>query len=107
MSNPEYFTVMDQVVVYQNLFSEEELSFLIKEIKDSEDFVYEYDKDSTKEANPYCATYVFSIRTEIANILVNKINSKEEFFNNKSRNLFQARKRFINDFSIKKHSSGC
>ena len=53
MSNPEYFTVMDQVVVYQNLFSEEELSFLIKIIKDSEEPVYEYDKDTHLKAAYY------------------------------------------------------
>ena len=39
--------------------------------------VYEYDKDSTKQSNPYSATYLFSIRTDIANQVIAKINSKE------------------------------
>ena len=45
--------------------------------------VFEYDKGSTKGDNPYSATYIFSIRTHIANQLISKINSKEEFFKNK------------------------
>lgn len=45
--------------------------------------LYEYSKGSTNEQNPYCATFLFSIRTDIALELVGKINSKEEFFKNK------------------------
>ena len=45
--------------------------------------IYEYSKDSTKEENPYCATFIFSIKTDIALELINKINTKEEFFKNK------------------------
>ena len=53
-------------------------------IRSNDAVVYEYSKNSTKESNPYCATYIYSIRTEIANKLVSKINSKEEFFKNKN-----------------------
>ena len=45
--------------------------------------VYEYSEGSTKEENPYSSTYIFSIRTDIALELVNKINNKEEYFKNK------------------------
>jgi autotransporter strand-loop-strand O-heptosyltransferase len=45
--------------------------------------VYEYSEDSTKEENPYSATYIFSIKTDIALELINKINTKEEYFKNK------------------------
>jgi hypothetical protein len=45
--------------------------------------LYEYSKGSTKEQNPYCATFLFSIRTDTALELINKINTKEEFFKNK------------------------
>jgi autotransporter strand-loop-strand O-heptosyltransferase len=45
--------------------------------------VLEYSKDSTKENSPYCATYIFSIRTDVAVSLINKINTKEEYFKNR------------------------
>ena len=45
--------------------------------------VYEYSEGSTKEENPYSSTYIFSIKTDIALELVNKINTKEEYFKNK------------------------
>lgn len=45
--------------------------------------VYEYSKGSISESNPYCATYIFSINTSTFSQILNKINSKEEFFKNK------------------------
>ena len=45
--------------------------------------IYEYDKDSTKNNDPYCAAYIFSIKTDTALRVVNQINSKEEYFKNK------------------------
>lgn len=45
--------------------------------------VHEYSEGSTREDNPYCATYIYSIKTDVALEMVNKINSKEEFFKNK------------------------
>lgn len=45
--------------------------------------VQEYSEGSTREENPYCATYIFSIKTDVALEMVSKINSKEEFFKNK------------------------
>lgn len=45
--------------------------------------VYEYSKGSTLENNPYCATFIFSINTLVFSKILNKINTKEEFFKNK------------------------
>jgi autotransporter strand-loop-strand O-heptosyltransferase len=45
--------------------------------------VHEYSEGSTREDNPYCATYIYSIKTDVALEMVGKINSKEEFFKNK------------------------
>lgn len=45
--------------------------------------VYEYSEGSTKENAPYCATYIFSIRTDVAVSLIDKINTKEEYFKNR------------------------
>ena len=53
-------------------------------VRSNDAVVYEYDKGSTKQDNPYSATYVFSIKTDIANQVVSKINTKEEFFKNKT-----------------------
>jgi autotransporter strand-loop-strand O-heptosyltransferase len=52
-------------------------------IRNNDAVVYEYDNGSTQEKNPYSSTYIFSIRTNIANQLISKINTKEEFFKNK------------------------
>jgi autotransporter strand-loop-strand O-heptosyltransferase len=71
--------------------------------------VYEYSKDSTKEANPYCATFLFSIRTDIALELVSKINTKEEFFKNKpdrwqlEKVFYQTLKSITNDVYVSKY----
>ncbi len=52
-------------------------------IRNNDAVVYEYSEGSTRENNPYSSTYIFSIRTDIANQLINKINSKEEYFKGK------------------------
>lgn len=52
-------------------------------IRNHDAVLYEYSEGSTREQNPYCATYIFSIKTEIANKLINSINSKEEYFKGK------------------------
>ncbi len=52
-------------------------------IRNHDAVVYEYSEGSTREENPYSSTYIFSIRTDVANQLINKINSKEEYFKGK------------------------
>lgn len=56
--------------------------------------VYEYTKGSTLENNPYCATFIFSINTLVFSKILNKINTKEEFFKNKP-NSWQLEKVFF------------
>jgi len=46
----------------------------------SDAVIYEYHKGSTLETPPYCATYIFSIKTDIAVQMIDLINTKEEFF---------------------------
>lgn len=55
----------------------------IEYVRNHDAVLYEYSTNSTKENNPYCATYIFSIKTEIANKLINSINSKEDYFKGK------------------------
>ena len=45
--------------------------------------VQEYDEGSTKIDTPYCATYIFSIRTDIALRVNELVKTKEEFFMNR------------------------
>jgi len=49
--------------------------------------IYEYHKESTINTHlgNYCATYIFSIKTEIAIEVIDQIKSKEEFFCNKPK----------------------
>lgn len=52
-------------------------------IRNYDAVLYEYSEGSTREKIPYCATYIFSIRTEIALKVVEQFNSKKEYFKNK------------------------
>jgi autotransporter strand-loop-strand O-heptosyltransferase len=52
----------------------------IEYIRHHDAVVYEYSEGSTNEPSPFSATYIFSIKTEIALSLINKINSKKKFF---------------------------
>jgi autotransporter strand-loop-strand O-heptosyltransferase len=47
--------------------------------------LYEYHKESTidKHLSPYCATYIFSIKTDIALKTIDLIKTKEDYFTNK------------------------
>ena len=56
--------------------------------------VQEYDEGSTKTDAPYCATYIFSIRTDIALRVIEQIKTKEEFFRNRP-NGWQLEKVFL------------
>lgn len=71
--------------------------------------VYEYDKDSTKQDNPYCAAYIFSIKTEIALRMIDTISSKEEYFKNKpdswqlEKQLYQSIKKITDNVYVSKY----
>lgn len=60
--------------------------------------IHEYFEGSTREENPYCATYIFSIKTDVALEMISKINSKEEYFKNKP-NRWQLEKVFYQTLS--------
>jgi autotransporter strand-loop-strand O-heptosyltransferase len=59
--------------------------------------LYEYDKNSSSvtNGNPYCATYIFSIRTDVVVKAIDLIKTKEEFFRNKP-DRWQLEKNFLN-----------
>ena len=78
-------------------------------IRNHDAVVYEYSEGSTKESNPYCSTFIYSIKTDIAFELVNKINTKEEFFKNKpdswqlEKVFFQNLKKITNSVYVSKY----
>jgi SAM-dependent methyltransferase len=49
--------------------------------------LYEYSENSSKDhhLNPYCATYIFSIKTDIALNTINQIRDKNDYFTNKPK----------------------
>lgn len=57
----------------------------IEYIRSYDAVVQEYTQGSTQFDEPFCATYIFSIRTHIALSVVNKVNSKEEYFMNRPK----------------------
>ena len=78
-------------------------------IRGNDAVVYEYAENSTKEQNPYSSTYIFSIRTNIALELINKVNSKEEYFKNRPNGwqlekvFFQTLKSITNNVFVSKY----
>lgn len=54
----------------------------VEEIRNHDAIIYEYDEGSSSPLNNvrYCATFLFSLKTNIAIRMFNKINSKEEYF---------------------------
>ncbi len=78
-------------------------------IRGNDAVVYEYAENSTKEENPYSSTYIFSIRTNIALELINKIKSKEEYFKNRPNGwqlekvFFQTLKSVTNNIFVSKY----
>jgi autotransporter strand-loop-strand O-heptosyltransferase len=78
-------------------------------IRHNDAVVYEYDENSTKQDNPYCSAYIFSIKTDTAIEMVNLINSKEEFFMNKpnswqlEKQLYQSISKVTNNTHISKY----
>lgn len=47
--------------------------------------IYEYSEGSTNDLDPYCSTFIFSIKTDIALNVLGKINSKREYFINRDK----------------------
>ena len=67
----------------------------LERIRHADAVLYEYHKGSTFNENPYCATYIFSIKTDIAIKTIDVIKSKDEFFRNKP-DTWQLEKNFLN-----------
>ena len=65
----------------------------IERIDSNDAVIYEYHTDSSHD-NDYCATFIFSIRTDIATELVKDYNSKWEYFTNKPKG-WQLEKTFL------------
>ncbi len=70
--------------------------------------IQEYDEGSTKLNNPYSATYIFSIKTNVALNVINQINSKEEYFNQPNgwqleKVFYQSLKKITNNILISKY----
>ena len=59
----------------------------VEKIKYHDVILYEYTENSIIDhhLNPFCATYIFSIKTDIALKTINQINSKFEYFNNRPK----------------------
>jgi autotransporter strand-loop-strand O-heptosyltransferase len=57
----------------------------IEQITNHDAIIYEYSLDSAKKLNPYCATFIFSIKTDVALKLISQINSKVEYFTKKPK----------------------
>lgn len=71
-------------IEYDNLPDETQYRQSFMEyVRNHDAVVYEYMKGSTNEPQPYSSTYIFSIRTDVALSVINKINTKEEYFKNK------------------------
>jgi len=71
-------------------------SFLEK-IREGDFVIYEYEKNSSSisNINPFCAMFIFSIRTNIAVAAMNLIKNKDEFFRNKD-DKWQLEKNLLN-----------
>ena len=80
---------------YDNLPDEQQFrQSFIEILPHSDAVIYEYHKGSASEDNPYCATYIFSIKTDVAIKTIDKIKTKEEFFKDKPDS-WQLEKNFL------------
>lgn len=57
----------------------------MEEIRLYDVVLYEYKPDSVFELDEYCGTYIFSIKTDLAVDIVNKVKSKADYFYNKPK----------------------
>lgn len=75
----------------------------LENIRRSDFVFYEYNKGSSIGDNPYCAMFIFSIKTEIAVKVTDTIKNKDEYFTNKpnswqlENNFFAAVKKITNN----------
>jgi len=69
----------------------------LERIRDFDVVITEYDKDSSLITNkiPYCATYIYSIRTDVAVKTFDTIKTKDEFFRNRP-DRWQLESNFLN-----------
>jgi autotransporter strand-loop-strand O-heptosyltransferase len=67
----------------------------LERIRDADVVLYEYNKGSISEENPYCSTYIFSIKTDVAVNVIDQIKTKDDFFRNKP-DKWQLEKNFLN-----------
>lgn len=78
-------------------------------VRGNDAVLFEYDKNSTKGPNPYCSAYIYSIKTDVANKVVNLINSKEEYFKGKpdswqlEKQLYQSIKKVTDSVFVSKY----
>ena len=91
----EYDNIVD-TLQYKQAFLEKS--------KEYDVVVYEYHENSSssKDLAEYIATYIFSVKTDIALKAVNEIKSKREYFGNKP-NGFQLERSFLRE--LKKHTN--
>ena len=88
----EYIHFME----YDNLIDTWQFRQSFVEYIESKDaIIYEYNEMSVNDIfSPYMATYLFSIRTDIANKLISNIKNKDEYFRNRPEG-FQLEKLFL------------
>ena len=78
-------------------------------VRNNDAVIYEYDKGSTNQSNPYSSAYIYSIKTDVANKVVNLINSKEEYFKGKpdswqlEKQLYQSIKKVTSSIFVSKY----
>lgn len=78
----------------------------IERIRNFDAVLYEYHENSSQKSNPYIATYIFSIKTDVAIKTIDQIKTKEEFFQNKpdqwqlEKNLLKCLRKVSNNISI-------
>lgn len=67
----------------------------LERITDQDAIIYEYGKDSSKDEKlPYCATFIFSIRTDVAIKTIDTIKNRWEYFTGKPKG-FQLERVFL------------
>lgn len=81
----------------------------IDEIHKFDAILYEYEKNSTKKNPAFCATYIFSLKTDIGCKLVKEFESFDKYFTNHDGNwqlekrFFSSLKKVTNNISITKY----
>jgi autotransporter strand-loop-strand O-heptosyltransferase len=73
----------------------------IERIESKDVILYEYHENSTNDhhLNPFCATFIFSIRTNIALQVIEKYKNKWEYFTNKPKG-WQLERTFLHELRL-------